>query len=57
MTMEKTHLPKKNIHDSTEHPTPANLRATHVWFGPYSPLYEHKERELSYLHIFFPKHL
>jgi hypothetical protein len=54
MDMENTQ--KKN-HDSQEHSAPANLKATHVWFGPYSPLYEHKERELSYLHIFFPKHL
>lgn len=32
-----------------------NFRATHVWYGPFSPILNEKEPEESkYRHIFFP---
>jgi hypothetical protein len=39
----------------SDHESYVHFRATHVWYGPHSPILDHKDSvECKYRHIFFP---
>lgn len=54
---EDIHSPEEVRPRDRSTPLAADLRATHIWFGPHSPIYEEKDTEFEYVHIFFPKHI
>lgn len=57
MNTEDIHSPEEVRPRDRSTPLAADLRATHIWFGPHSPIYEEKDAEFEYVHIFFPKHI